>query len=162
MYSNKSNNNSLNIFCRTQNKFGKLLAQHFPYNKIRVFGLKLCGFKIGEQVYIGQDLIVASPVSVNLCNLVIEDRVAIAPRVNIILSSDANWSKLMVHIDFVNSTVILKEDCWIGAGVTILPGVTIGKCAIVGAGSVVTKDVEDYTVVAGVPAKVIKKNELNK
>ena len=45
----------------------------------------------------------------------------------------------------------------IGAGATILPGVSVGKYAIVGAGSVVTKDVPDYTVVVGNPAKTVKK-----
>ncbi len=45
---------------------------------------------------------------------------------------------------------------WIGAGVTILPGVTVGENAVVGAGSVVTCDVEPDTIVAGNPAKVIK------
>ena len=53
--------------------------------------------------------------------------------------------------------VVLKRNCWIGAGATILPGVTVGENAIVGAGAVVTKDVEPNTVVGGIPAKVIKK-----
>jgi acetyltransferase-like isoleucine patch superfamily enzyme len=48
----------------------------------------------------------------------------------------------------------------IGAGVIILPNITIGEFAVVGAGAVVTKDVPSYTVVAGVPAKPIKKIEL--
>ena len=45
---------------------------------------------------------------------------------------------------------------WIGSGATILPGVTIGDRAVVAAGAVVTKDVPEGTVVAGVPAKVVK------
>ena len=53
--------------------------------------------------------------------------------------------------------VVLKRNCWIGAGATILPGVTVGENAIVGAGSVVTKDVEPNTVVGGIPAKLIKR-----
>lgn len=51
------------------------------------------------------------------------------------------------------------EDCWIGGNVIILPGVVIGKGCVVGAGSVVTKSVPDFTVVAGNPAKVIRKVE---
>ncbi|WP_420360969.1 acyltransferase [Companilactobacillus halodurans] len=52
--------------------------------------------------------------------------------------------------------ITIKEGAWIGAKAVLLPGVTIGKHAIVGAGSVVTKDVTEYTVVGGNPAKVIK------
>lgn len=54
------------------------------------------------------------------------------------------------------SPVIIEDDVWIGGHVSILPGVRIGGGSIVGAGSVVTKDVEPYTIVGGVPAKVIK------
>lgn len=52
--------------------------------------------------------------------------------------------------------VTIGSDVWIGNRVIILPGVNIGKGSIIGAGAVVTKDVPDYAVVAGVPAKVIK------
>ncbi|BEJ16834.1 hypothetical protein CspHIS471_0602350 [Cutaneotrichosporon sp. HIS471] len=53
--------------------------------------------------------------------------------------------------------ITIGDDCWIGGGVIICPGVTIGNGVTVGAGSVVTKDVEDRVVVAGNPARVIKK-----
>ncbi len=52
--------------------------------------------------------------------------------------------------------VMIGDDVWIGAGATILPGVTINDHAVIGAGSVVTKDVEPWAIVAGVPAKLIK------
>lgn len=53
------------------------------------------------------------------------------------------------------SPVVIEDDVWIGASATILPGVTIHRGAIVGAGAVVTKDVPPYVVVGGVPAKII-------
>ncbi|MCR5197248.1 MAG: acyltransferase [Prevotella sp.] len=52
--------------------------------------------------------------------------------------------------------VVIGNDVWIGANVVVLPGVTIGSHCVVAAGAVVTKDVPDHTLVAGVPAKVIK------
>lgn len=53
--------------------------------------------------------------------------------------------------------VILEEDVWVGSNVVILSGVTIGRGSIIAAGSIVTKDVEPYSIVGGVPAKLIKK-----
>jgi acetyltransferase-like isoleucine patch superfamily enzyme len=55
------------------------------------------------------------------------------------------------------SPVIIEDDVWIGCRAILLPGVTIGANAVVAAGSVVTKDVQPYTVVAGNPAKIIKR-----
>lgn len=52
--------------------------------------------------------------------------------------------------------VEIGEDCWLGIGVTVLPGVTIGKGCVVAAGAVVTKDVAPFTLVGGVPAKLIR------
>jgi maltose O-acetyltransferase len=58
------------------------------------------------------------------------------------------------------SRVVIGDDVWISARVTILPGVTVGKGAVIAAGAVVTRDVEPYTVVGGVPARVIKRRGL--
>lgn len=53
--------------------------------------------------------------------------------------------------------IVIEDDVWIGYGAQIMPGVTLHKGCVVGAGAVVTKDVAEYTVVGAVPAKVIKK-----
>lgn len=57
---------------------------------------------------------------------------------------------------FSKGPVVIEDNVWIGDKVTILPNVRLGRCSIVGANSVVTKDVPPYTVVAGNPAKIIK------
>lgn len=57
---------------------------------------------------------------------------------------------------FLVGKVIIKDYVWIGRRVVILPGVTIGKHAIIGAGAVVSKDIPDYAIAVGNPAKIIK------
>jgi len=150
------NNTSISFFKRAKTKLGKVLARNFPLNSVRKFGLRLCGFKVGDKVYIGYDLIVASILGDKRCKLEIENNVAIGPRVTLILSSDANWSDLNKTIKPIRDKIVLKEHCWIGAGVIILPGIIIGKKSVIGAGSVVTKNVNDNTIVAGVPARKIR------
>lgn len=56
-----------------------------------------------------------------------------------------------------NGDVIIKNDVWIGANVTIMSGVTVGNGAVLAAHSVVTKDVPDYCIVAGNPARIVRK-----
>ena len=53
--------------------------------------------------------------------------------------------------------IIIEDDCWIGTNSVVLAGVTVGRGSVIAAGSVVTKDIPPYSVVAGVPAKIIKK-----
>jgi len=60
-------------------------------------------------------------------------------------------------LDTINKKVIIENDCWIGINVVIMAGVTIGKGSIIGANSVVVKNVNPYSVIGGVPAKLIKK-----
>ena len=155
-YANHTTFHQVRLLYKIKVKIGKQLAKNFPLNSIRVWGLKLCGFNIQKKVYIGEDLIVASIISEESCHLNIGNRVAIGPRVTLLLSSDANWSKLMEQVDHIKGTVTLEDDCWIGAGAIIMPGITIGRCSIVGAGAVVTENVHPNTIVVGVPAKVIK------
>lgn len=70
---------------------------------------------------------------------------------------DAEANLLYGQQPLTTAPVVIGEESWIGLNVTILPGVEIGKRAIIAAGSVVTKNVPSYSIAAGVPAKVIKK-----
>ncbi len=60
------------------------------------------------------------------------------------------------QIDLEERTVFIDDDAWVGAMSIILPGITVGKGSIIGAGSVVTKDVPPYTIVAGNPARIVR------
>lgn len=90
----------------------------------------------------------------------IEDEVLIAPNVAI-LSISHNHEKLEKSIvnqgDSKPNAPIIKKGAWLGRNVIVLPGITVGEGAIVGAGAVVTKNIEPFTIVGGVPAKFIKK-----
>jgi len=74
------------------------------------------------------------------------------------LNHNFNNSTLRIDEQGVSTNpVVIEDDVWIGANAVILPGVTIGKHSVVAAGAVVTKDVEEGSLVAGMPAKVIKR-----
>jgi maltose O-acetyltransferase len=87
--------------------------------------------------------------------IILGDYVMIGPNVTIITPDHSRDPRSRRAVGTVSRPVVIEDDAWIGAGSIILPGVTIGKGSIVGAGSVVTKDVEPGTTVAGNPAKPI-------
>jgi acetyltransferase-like isoleucine patch superfamily enzyme len=125
--------------------------------------------QIGEWCYVGEGTRIWSALSVN-----IGDRVLIAHNVNIFDNLthpiDAVERHRQFHmiatcghpkqIDLGERAIHIKSDAWIGANATILRGVTIGQAAVVGAGSVVTKNVPAHTIVAGNPARPIRELEL--
>lgn len=105
------------------------------------------GVHIGKNVYInGGCLFMARG------GITIEDDVQIAANVQLISNNHDPYERQIL----LCKPVLIRQGAWIGPGATILPGVCVGKYAIVGAGSVVTKDVPDYAVVVGNPAKVVK------
>ncbi|GAB3663614.1 hypothetical protein GCM10028791_39040 [Echinicola sediminis] len=109
--------------------------------------------QIGDGTHIGDGTIIDVT-----DNVYIESEVAIGPNCTI-YTHDHDYShkdKAAWKGGIVTKPVIIKDGAWIGSNVTILPGVSIGKRAVVAAGSVVTKDVMSQTIVGGVPAKIIK------
>jgi len=92
-------------------------------------------------------------------DITIGDNVIFGPRVNI-FSENHIFDKLDIPIKIQGVTkknTIIGNDVWVGANVSIMPGVKIGNGCVIAAGSVVTKDIPDFLVVAGVPARIIKK-----
>jgi len=121
------------------------------------------GCKVGSGVFIGADCLVDTS---NSSLIEIEDGVHIAER-SIILCHQRDMSKYFAYEDYgklpyVRKKVHLKKGCLIGTQSIVMPGVTIGEGAIVGAYSLVTKDIPAWTIAIGRPAKVVKKVPLKK
>lgn len=105
--------------------------------------------RIGKNVFINHDC-----TFLDLGGIIIEDDVLIGPKVSLISENHPVNPKDRKILDL--KPVVIKHNAWIAANATILPGVTVGENSIVAAGAVVTENVPDNTVVAGVPATVIK------
>ena len=138
---------------------GKILqtfALFSPTVKLTVMLHRLRGVHIGKHVYIGQNVQMDS---LYPGEITIEDYVSIGLGSMVFAHSTPAYSIEIKQKYYPTriAPVTIKRDAWIAPGAIILAGVTIGENAVVGAGSVVTKDVEPYTVVAGNPAKVVKK-----
>lgn len=119
---------------------------------VRILTPFICDFgnrvKFGKNVFINHSAILSASGGIEF-----EDGVMCAPGIRI---ATINHDMTDRHITYTYGKVLIKENAWLGMNVTICPGVTVGKFAVVAAGAVVTKDVPDYAVVGGVPAKVIK------
>lgn len=110
------------------------------------------GISIGNNSGLGVDCCVRGP-------LIIGDDVMMGRWCNIMTNShDTTRTDIPMNLQGSKpkKAVVIGSDVWIGNRVIILPGVKIGNGVIIGAGSVVTKDIPDYAVVGGVPAKIIK------
>lgn len=112
---------------------------------------KYSSLKIEDNCFIGRKVFLDMAESI-----IIKKDAVISEGVSILTHQDVGDRMLKEFYKRKAAPVILDEGCWIGANATILCGVRVGKCAVVAAGSVVTKDVPDYTVVGGIPAKHIK------
>ena len=126
--------------------FGERLGEG-SYVAAPIAGAALDMVKIGKNVYVNTNVLMMARGGIT-----IEDNVQIAANAQLISNNHDEYDRMVLTC----KPVLIREGAWIGAGATILPGVCVGKHAIVGAMSVVTKDVPDFAVVVGSPAKVVK------
>ena len=109
----------------------------------------------GKHIKIGKNVFINHACSfLDLGGITIEDDVLIGQKVNLITENHPiNPSQ---RKSLVLNSILIKRNAWIGAGATILPGITIGENSIIAAGAVVNKNVPDNTIVGGIPAKFIR------
>jgi maltose O-acetyltransferase len=142
-----------------------------PSRTLRTFLLRLVGSKIAKKVSIFANFEIRSPEK-----LIIDEGCSIGPRVlldarsglhigkNVTIAAEAMIWTLHHNYDDINfavmgDQVIIEEYVWICSRAIILPGVRIGKGAVVASGAVVTKDVAPFSIVGGIPAKLISKRK---
>lgn len=143
------------------------ILPHIPFWSWRRFYLRRLGMKIGKGVFVSKRLYVTNPNNVTIGSgshlnldthldarggITIGDGVSISFGVRVITGGHDVNSK---NFTGVFSPIVVGDNVWVGANATILQGVTIGRGAVIAAGAVVTKDVPEYAIVGGVPAKVI-------
>lgn len=110
--------------------------------------------EIGDYSGLGENCVIPT-------NTIIGKYVMIAPEVHIV-ANNHQFKETSIPIcfqgpDYSKNQTIIEDDVWIGVRTIFTPGHRIGRGSIIGAGSVVTKDVEPYSIVGGNPAKLIKK-----
>lgn len=158
---------------------GNLLLNYGYYNRVRPALYRLAGIKIGIGTIITGPLTMRADTTQNLkigtntyfntetrfgiqeSEITIGTNVLVGPRVSFESASHQTIYIEGVGREFYTKEIKVLDRSWIGAGVITLQGVTIGEGSIVAAGSVVTKDVENNTMVGGVPARLLKKLDVD-
>jgi len=156
-----------------------ILYKFMIFPQMRTIFLRLCGAKIGKHTIISSDVKFINLYRTgfkgltigNYCFIADEAMFDLADKITLGDYVTVGWRSLIItHLNVgykahplqkcfppIAKPVFLDYGSFVGANVTILSGVTIGKCVFVAAGSVVTEDVAEYSLVAGVPARVIRK-----
>lgn len=161
--------------------FYTIILSFFPvflFPPVRVFFLRLLGIPIGRDTIvhdiklfnwyhkglkalrIGNYCFLGNEVMLDLADeIVLEDHVTLSNRALVISHTNVGYKDhpLQRYFPKFSKRVLFKKGSFVGAGAIIMPGVTVGEGAVIGAGAVVLKDVPHWSVVAGVPARIIRK-----
>lgn len=138
----------------------KMVANYYTDARVRKLYWRRLGIEMGEGTYanLGLALIAGSAAP----TVHIGRNVSIGPGVTFITKAAANNGQEINTLPYVREhlttegDITVEDEVWFGANVTVLPGVRIGRCTVIGAGSVVTKDLEPYSVYVGAPARRIR------
>lgn len=131
-------------------RYGASVGRNAVVHRGHFMNLEVQGFSaltIGDSAHVGPECLIdlAAPVSIGA-------RAAVSPRVTLLTHADPGDGSLKARYPRQTGAITIGEDAWVGAGSTVLHGVSIGEAAVVGAGSVVRTEVAANVVVAGVPA----------
>lgn len=165
--------NSINLYCYGLCRYYSILIGKIPSQRIRNFLMRKClcldispkavlygGFEMRSpwNIHIGEAVIGVGALLDGRRGIWIDNRVCLAQNVKIFtLQHDVND----VHFAAVGGGIKLEQYSWISSGTTILPGLTVGKGAVLASGAIATKDLEPYGVYAGIPAKKITERNQN-
>ena len=152
-------------FINALSKKGIVIGNNFSLGRNSIIECTGVIRELGEELVIGKNVGIAANAFIAMRGkITIGDDTIIGPGVSI-HAENHNFSNLEIPIRKQGATrkgINIGNDCWIGSKVVILDGVNIGNHAIIAAGAVVTKDVPDYAIVGGMPAKIIKSIKKNK
>lgn len=114
-----------------------------------------CNIKIGDGCYLGYNLSILAGADIDI-------KKGVLMASNVLISSENHSINPESDLYYMDQPlncgkIIIEEGCWIGQNAIILPNVKIGKKCVIGAGSIVTKDIPDYSVAVGSPARIIKR-----
>jgi acetyltransferase-like isoleucine patch superfamily enzyme len=144
--------NSSTTVEQTRNRLSIIIGEELDRSTI-IFPPFYTNF--GQFISIGKNVFINHACSfLDMGGITIEDNVLLGPKVNLV--TENHPAAPSDRRALVCKPILIKQNAWIGAAATILPGVTVGENAIVAAGAVVSKDVPANTIVGGIPAKIIK------
>lgn len=141
--------------------YRKFLASYYPNAHVRRAYLQSIGVVFADDTSFANLGFTVVPNSPSDVHVRIGKHVSIAANVTCVCDSCANNGEEINGYRYVSerltrkADIVIDDDAWIGAAATILPGVTVGRCAVIGAGCVMTKDAEPYGIYAGVPGRKI-------
>jgi acetyltransferase-like isoleucine patch superfamily enzyme/O-antigen/teichoic acid export membrane protein len=153
----------LNSYIKSKYTFARLrslkLGGGFSNWNKQVYIMPNCKFEnvrnmdFGQYVFVNHDVVFSTPYGMKIGNFVMIGPKSLFATVH---HGIDDWKSAMIFQKAENKPIVIEDDVWIGANVTVLGGVTIGRGAVIAAGAVVTKSVEPYSIVGGVPAKHIR------
>ncbi len=136
-----------------------MFGLHYKNFKNQVLVMPRCSFEnvrnttFGKYIFINRECIFSTPDGITIGNYVMIGSRCIFASVT---HGFSDWKTPMIFQKVTVKPIVIEDDVWIGANVTVQGGVRIGRGSIVAAGAVVSKDVPPFSIVGGIPAKVMK------